>query len=105
MEYCCEKLREELEEGAPITHKKVMVNDLQRRAIGLSYDGTLRVYQPIEYCPFCGHKFEKDLIEEYWEYLIECAGQEYYPIDENYDPNKPLPEEFKTDEWWKKRGL
>ena len=105
MDFCCKKLAEELREGAPLSHKKVLIYDAPRRAFGLSYDGTMKVYQPIEYCPFCGNKFAKDLIEEYWEYLISDAGAEYYPSDDNYDPNRPLPIEFQTDEWWKKRGL
>jgi hypothetical protein len=46
-----------------------------------------------------------DLCNEYWATIINEVGPEYYHTHENYDPNKPLPPEFQTDEWWKKRGL
>ena len=105
MKYCCEKLKSELDEDSPLIDKKIMIYDKQRRCYGLSYDGTLKIYQPIEYCPFCGTKFPKDLVEEFWDTLMEEYGVEYYPTDENYDPNRPLPPEFQTDEWWIKRGL
>jgi len=51
----------------------------------------------IEYCPWCGSKLPSYLGSEHID-AIEEAG--YTGFD---DPN--LPEEFKTDEWWKKRGL
>jgi hypothetical protein len=68
-------------------------------------DEEQKIYQPMDYCPFCGKKFPNDLNDEYWDTIIKEVGAEYYPTDENYDKNKPLPGEFKTDEWWKKRGL
>ena len=53
-----------------------------------------------DYCPFCGAKLHKDLTFEYYDELEKAVGKEYCDI-------KPeeLPEEFKSDEWWKKRGL
>ncbi|MDR0740697.1 MAG: hypothetical protein LBF34_03240 [Puniceicoccales bacterium] len=36
--------------------------------------------------------------------LCKHQGREYIP-DPDLPKVKPLPEEFKTDEWWKKRGL
>ena len=61
----------------------------------------------IWYCPYCGAKMPKILygIDEngnspYSDALEEALGKEFCDI-------KPeeIPEEFKTDEWWKKRGL
>ena len=52
----------------------------------------------IWYCPWCGKKLPKDLGDEYDEEIFRMFGK--------YDYDSPnLPEEFKTDEWWKKRGL
>ncbi len=51
----------------------------------------------IEYCPWCGTKLPTYLGGVMVDYILE-AGYEGFD-----DPN--LPEEFKTDEWWKKRGL
>ena len=52
------------------------------------------------YCPFCGSKLPKHLKDEWWDILYEMG---YEPFDDK-DSGK-IPEEFKSDEWWKKRGL
>jgi hypothetical protein len=74
----------------------------------------------MSYCPFCGTEFPPDLVEKWAQVILEELGPEYLvefetnyqkSIRKNYVPDpdlpeaKPLPEEFKTDEWWKKRGL
>jgi hypothetical protein len=129
MEYCCEKLKDEIEEGAAFTQNKLIVYDAPYRSYGIideeSDSETLcKSYVPMTYCPFCGKKFPPDLVEKWsdviWEelgpeYLIESEAEaqkslcefqerEYVP-DLDLPEAKPLPEEFKTDEWWKKRGL
>jgi hypothetical protein len=53
-------------------------------------------YIEIKFCPWCGAKLPEskgDLRVE----TLESLG--YSPFDED------IPEEFETDEWWKKRGL
>jgi hypothetical protein len=123
--YCCEKLKSEIEEGAAFTHNKLIIYNASRRSYGIADEkGEGLSYVPMTYCPFCGTKFPPDLLEEWsdviWEelgpeYLIEfeaeaqkslCKhqGKEYVP-DPDLPKAKPLPKEFKTDEWWKKRGL
>ena len=52
------------------------------------------------YCPYCGAKLHEDLLEEYCDALEDVLGKEYCDITED-----EIPEEFKSDEWWKKRGL
>jgi hypothetical protein len=78
----------------------------------------------MDYCPFCGTKFPPHLAEEWSEVIFEELGPEYlieseavfqksvckrqgreYVPDPDFPKAKPLPAEFKTDEWWKKRGL
>jgi hypothetical protein len=56
----------------------------------------------IDFCPRCGKKLPENLIEKWAEVL-----KNEYNIDDPYDPKqkKLIPKEFKTDEWWKKRGL
>jgi hypothetical protein len=56
----------------------------------------------LEYCPFCGTKLPKSLyaIDEYYDALEEAVGKEFCDIKED-----EIPEEFHTDEWWRKRGL
>lgn len=57
----------------------------------------------IKNCPWCGKKFVKGLREEFFNTLenefdiITSVGE--------YKERKDIPEEFKTDEWWKKRDL
>ena len=50
----------------------------------------------ITYCPYCGKKLPVDLYEK----RLEIIEKEFPEFSEN-----EIPEEFKTDEWWRKRGL
>ena len=79
----------------------------------LEYDSSVRSYrfiihgsssgthQILYYCPWCGIKLPKELDEE-WEAILE---KEYGIKEPGWKKTEELPEEFKTDEWWKKRGL
>lgn len=55
-----------------------------------------------KYCPFCRKRLPKDLVEKRMDIL-----EKEYGIDDPYDSEqkKLIPQEFMTDEWWKKRGL
>jgi hypothetical protein len=59
------------------------------------------VNQRLWYCPWCGTKLPEDLIDEWGETL----EREYGLTEKERDEGSKIPEEFKTDEWWKKRGL
>lgn len=106
MKFCCR----DLENNCTILHsqkKKVIrlfVYQPKFRGIGIatSDDGA---FLPISYCPFCGKKQLPDLCDKYWETVIAELGEEYYWTSENYNPNRPLPLEFQTSGWWRKRGL
>jgi hypothetical protein len=55
-------------------------------------------YIKIEFCPWCGAKLPESKRDLWFETL---SGMGYkFPAGEDN-----LPEEFETDEWWKKRGL
>lgn len=80
---------------------------LQEGKVGISYTNYERLYsidlrhidalQKIYYCPWCGSKLPKALDDKWLDDLKKLGFK---------DPNKQqIPEEFKTDEWWKKRGL
>lgn len=58
--------------------------------------------QGIKYCPWCGELLPEDLRDEYFDVLEKEYGISN-PFDEYQSKN--FPEEFKSDEWWKKRGL
>ena len=61
-----------------------------------------RVKQGICYCPWCGVKLPESVRDQYFDIL-----ETEYGIELNLDMHEQegFPEEFKTDEWWKKRGL
>lgn len=57
---------------------------------------------PLHYCTHCGKKLPSELTQSRQQVL-----KSEYGIDIKYDPasEATIPKEFKTDEWWKKRGL
>jgi len=59
--------------------------------------------QNITYCPWCGAKLPENLRDKYFEILENEYGLDVDIFDIKNNPN--IPEEFKSDEWWKKRGL
>ena len=58
----------------------------------------------VEYCPYCGSRFPRSLWDDWYSILDEeynlTWGDE--PLEE-FLPK--VPPEFRSDEWWKKRGL
>jgi len=64
--------------------------------------GRISAVQGIDYCPWCSKKLPKSLRDEWFETL-----EKEYNLDDpdSKDQEKLVPAEFKTDEWWKKRGL
>ena len=79
----------------------------------VEFDRTFKCYyihlhkrwQTMRYCIYCGMELpdlrsSEDGSDPYGDALEEALGKDYCDI-------KPeeIPEEFKTDEWWKKRGL
>lgn len=55
----------------------------------------------VKYCPWCGEKLPKRLADE-WEEILE---KEYGIKEKDWWDDSKIPEEFKTDEWWRKRNL
>lgn len=58
--------------------------------------------QLIYYCPWCGAKLPKSLGDEFYD-ILEREYNMSPGFDIQSDPN--IPQEFKSDEWWRKRGL
>lgn len=58
-----------------------------------------------DYCPWCGTKLPKPLDDELDNEITKTLGISKDDIDLDTYNDPRLPEEFKTDEWWKKRGL
>lgn len=54
----------------------------------------------LSFCPWCGKKLPEELTST----ICDVIEREFNVSEANiFDPN--LPEEFRTDEWWRKRGL
>jgi len=58
------------------------------------------ILQNINFCPWCGNKLPESLREEYFD-TLDNMGIE----TDIFERANVVPEEFKSDEWWKKRGL
>ena len=56
-------------------------------------------FEPMDYCPFCGAKLPERLDEKLTEILQTKYGLK------SWRDYKKAPQEFHTDEWWRKRGL
>lgn len=56
----------------------------------------------LSHCPRCGTKFPESLADEWYETMEKELGIDGLVGE---DERKNMPQEFLTDEWWKKRGL
>lgn len=86
-----------------------LTRHLRENEVALSYDDISRSYgikildggtssQQIYYCPWCGIKFPADVNDILYDIIYDELN-----LDGPDDPK--LPEEFKSREWWVKRGL
>ena len=89
--YCCRTLTH------CINDPRIPVNyDPSRRRY--SIDGGETGTYTMNVCFWCDYKFPKNLSEEFCDIF-------YNELKLEDDDEDKLPEEFKSDEWWKKRGL
>lgn len=58
------------------------------------------VVNAIFFCPWCASRLPEDLILEYDKIASGVCGE-----DIDFVPKDKIPKEFKSDAWWKKRGL
>jgi hypothetical protein len=86
---CCIALIESIDDGT------IMYNNIQRLYY-LEQKTNVNNWYTVLYCPFCGAKLPTDLCDEHFDAIRD---------PETGKVLDPLPEEFKSDEWWKKRGL
>ncbi|MBP9791625.1 MAG: hypothetical protein KBC27_00210 [Rickettsiales bacterium] len=92
VELCCKKMSFAVNKEHIIDHEDNVRN--------YNIRGRKRNYN-IAYCPWCGKDLGKALNWEYFEILAKEYGIE----DPDFVNFTNVPEEFKTDAWWKKRGL
>jgi len=110
-EHCCELMQHYLDEKKVGIYYDQIIRGYYICLIGLK-DGKHVIYN----CPWCGSELPNSLVDEYYdtlekEYNILCDSfsKKYYEIfedSEKYEEvDRELPEEFRSDEWWKKREL
>lgn len=94
---------------------KQMQYFLEEDKVAIGYSKRFRLYyirlkgsdgvQTIHHCPWCGIKLPEILDDMYDEELSKALNIDKDDINiDTYDDPK-IPSEFKTDEWWKKRGI
>ena len=58
---------------------------------------SMYVLQLMEYCPFCGSSLPSSLRDEWFDTLRAMGFED--PLEQD------IPEEYKSDAWWKEKGL
>lgn len=90
---CCEQFAFHLQEKEKIIVYQPYFRLYLLRA---NYWNTATIY----FCPWCGNKLPENLANSFFE-TIQTELETLVMTDELHK----LPQEFQTDEWWKKRGL
>ena len=100
-DHCCEVMKGILERGMSALQYYAPTRSYRIREF---YKGKLeRISNEIIYCPWCSTTLPESLYDKQEETLENEYGlTETWKGGEHYDL---IPEEFNTDEWWKKRGL
>ena len=101
--HCCEVMQGILERGAsalrylPSVRMYIIYEVIEQQKC-LRYGGC----NAINYCPWCSSALPSSLHDTMESVLINELRLEdpWAPENEHL-----IPQEFKTDEWWKKRGL
>ena len=97
---CCSRMEEAL--------KKKLV-PLKYSPIGREYyfiylGGPPSIF-PLTYCVFCGKKLPQNLRETFFKILEKEYKIDQRSIYNNIKEDEKIPQEFKSDKWWKKRNL
>jgi hypothetical protein len=94
--HCCKAMEEEINDprvflGYASKYREYFIQTINPSIVRLIY-----------ICPWCGKTLPKSLRNEWFEAL-----EKEYCLDDPWDKKQEnlIPEEFKTDEWWKKRSL
>jgi len=95
MKHCCKEMEFFIREGSVDILYEPMFRGY---SIGMK-NGT-SAQQTIHFCPWCGSKLSMNLRDKWFEVLWEA-----YDLEFPLEAKERIPAEFKTDEWWKKRGL
>lgn len=91
--HCCEMMDAGLKSGRDILEYNPRMREYY--ALCRNDDGFT-----LYYCPFCGTKLPESVRDLWFDNMRKVFGNKASDLRE-----KDIPLEFRTDEWWKKRGL
>ena len=94
--YCCINMEGNVEEE-PFS---IAYEEYSREYFLIFYKSKCQKYRKIYYCGFCGKKLPKNLKKE-WKFLLTKE----FGIKDIVKEWGKIPEEFKTDKWWRKRDM
>ncbi len=102
-QHCCPTMNEHLDPETKDSGELIEYDSSVRKySFVLHEDGKdYGIRQRVIYCPWCGKKLPKDLLDE----IEEALEKEYGIGQKDLNNDELIPPEFRTDEWWKKRGL
>ena len=92
--HCCGQMTWHLEGGKV---NIVYSPRFRHYAIGLWWSSAT---QMIRYCPWCGARLPESLWDLWCDTVREMIGDDFNVFEDG-----PIPEEFRTDAWWRERGL
>ncbi len=106
VKHCCEDMRGQVEHVCDIHDSPfdcadhiIYYNNVFDEYGIIIHDGGSS-YISISHCPFCGKRLPESKRERYFNILENDLNYSDEAILDN-----EIPEEFKSDEWWKKRNL
>lgn len=92
--HCCQSMQDLLEEKKlPMEYNPIL------REYYIKINSS-RVIYCMFYCPWCGSQLPESLRSQWFDII-----HDEYLIENPMDDKRRIPKEFRTDEWWKKRGL
>ena len=106
--WCCNDLKRAITyEDAPEPGSIVLYRHVWREFSIPSGDITSKeTPDAIYYCPYCGSRLPRSLWDEWYNALEDEYNLFYDERTEYHDDFlRRVPPEFRSDEWWKKRGL
>ena len=94
-ELCCGDMSYVLKASKDIDYHSIS------RSFSARIDTPEGTHIELGYCPWCGTKLPESLSSKWMDVLRD----EYGITDPNFDEADKVPAEFRSDEWWKRRGL
>lgn len=100
MNYCCDYMNIFIND--PRVPIKYIPRLREYYIPSIEFGAETRVIQVVYHCPWCGAKLPESVRDQYFDIL---ESEYHLELNPDMHEQEGFPEEFKTDEWWKKRGL